>query len=253
MKTKTLILLAFFLVSYLNVFSDETTDKFTKANSLYRAGDYKAAAELYERIIATGYSSKELYYNLGNSYFKLKMIPNSILNYERAHRIDPNDEDININLQIANMQIVDKIEPIPRIFFEEWFDDFLEAIPSDTFAYVSFISLWLGLGFALLYIFAYHISLKKGAFGAGAILLLVFLITLFLSHIDINRELSEKDAIIFSPSVYIKSSPDVQATDLFILHEGTKVRKLDEVDEWVKIKIPDGKVGWMPIKAAITI
>lgn len=253
MNKLVLFFILYIFFAFNNTYASEAEKLFIKANESYRSAEYENAISLYEKIVDNGYVSKELFYNLGNAHYKMKNIPQSILFYERALKLDPSDEDIQINLQIANLQTVDKIEALPRIFFEEWFDNLLHSVPSDTFSIISLVSLWIAVACALVYIFAYNIVIKKAAFGVAAILFLAFLLNLLLATVDNNRDSEQNDAIIFSKSVYIKSSPDQSGTDLFILHEGTKVKIMDEVNHWVKIRLADGKVGWMPKNTAVRI
>ncbi len=245
MKISAAIMTLFIFLS-ANLFADEAEETFIQANQAYRESEYEKAAAMYEKIINNGYVSKSLYYNLGNTYFKMKQIPRAILYYERALKLDPSDEDIQFNLQIANLRIIDKIEPVPRIFFEQWFDDLLKNVRSDVWAVFASVSLWAALALALIYIFGKSITMKKWTFAGGVLFILLFVILFFFAHIDYNRETSENEAIIFSPSVYVKSSPAEDGTDLFILHEGTKVYLLDRVGQWTEIRLADGNVGWIP-------
>src|SRR5713101_7431323 len=125
-----------------SLLAQEASLQFGQANQLYRDGKYEKAAGVYEQIINNGYEGAALYYNLGNAYFKLKNIPSAILSYERARRLDPHDEEILYNLRLANLRVVDKIEPIPQIFFVEWWHSLMNSFSSSGWAVAAIVSLW---------------------------------------------------------------------------------------------------------------
>ena len=226
--------------------AEEVQIQFEHANQLYRNGDYQNAAIAYENINRNGYSTADLYFNLANAYFKLDNIANSILYYERAKMLSPNDEDIIYNLKIANLKVVDKIEPIPRLFFIEWWTSIGRIFSSNSWALITTIALWLGIICFSLFRISRSPIFRRIIFFGGVFILFIFSLSLVFGVQQNQIEKSENMGIIFSSSVNVKSSPDLNGTDLFILHEGVKVEILDRVEKWRKIKLADGKIGWLP-------
>jgi tetratricopeptide (TPR) repeat protein len=227
-------------------FTEEVQIQFEQANQMYRNGDYKNAVAAYEKINKNGYCTADLYFNLGNAYFKLDNIANSILYYERAKKLSPNDEDINYNLKIANLKVVDKIEPIPRLFFIEWWNSIIRIFSSNSWASISIVALWLGITCFSVFRISRSPKFRRIIFFCGVFILSIFSLSLVIGVQQNQIEKSENIGIIFSSSVNVKSSPDENGTDLFILHEGVKVEVLDKVEKWRKIKLADGKIGWLP-------
>lgn len=245
MIKKIAILFFAYLMIFSTVFSIQVDKEFQEANLLYKNKKYKDAVEKYENILNSDYSSAEIFYNLGNSYFKLQKIPDAILNYERAKILSPNDEDINFNLKIANLKIVDKIKPIPKIFFVQWYESVRNLFSSETWAIIFIISIWLSFGFLTIYFVVWNITLRKMAFFSTIISIIIFIFSLIFTLQQSNIETHHNHAIVFTKSVYVKSSPDETSTDLFILHEGSKIEILDKLSNWDKIKIADGHIGWV--------
>lgn len=239
------------LILLLSAFSqaDEALVQFEQANHLYRNGNFKNAAILYEKIVHNGCHNSELYYNLGNTYFKLDETGKAILYYERAKKIYPNDEDINFNLKIANLKVVDKIEAIPKLFFIEWWNSVSKAFSSDTWAIFTLTTIWLGIILLLLFRISKSPFTRRAFFFGGILIVAIAGFSLIFSIQQNKSEKSETMAIVFSPSVTVKSSPDEAGTDLFLLHEGVKVEMVDKVGNWFKIKLLDGKIGWLPSDA----
>lgn len=245
-KTSAVRLTAMLILCFaaLNL-SASPEEQFNKANALYRSGDYKDAARSYESLIAGGYVSSALYYNLGNAYYKQNDIPKSILNYERALKLKPGDEDISFNLRLANLSTVDKIEPLPKLFYEQWKDNLISLYNEDIWSKFGIIALWIALLFAALYIFTNSTFLKKTGFFATVIFLVTGITILVIAGIQHQRLTGNKSAIITETSAYIKSSPDDKSTNLFMLHAGTRIDIIDELKGWKKIRIANGNVGWI--------
>jgi tetratricopeptide (TPR) repeat protein len=240
-----------FLISF--GFAQESTLQFEQANQSYRNGDYQTAIQMFEQVIKNGYSSPALYYNLGNSYFKIQNVPAAILNFERAKRIDPNDDDINYNLRLANLRVIDKIEPIPRLFFISWWQSFINLFSSEGWAIAGIIGLWLAAISAASIFVLRRSVLQRTAFLISIFVFLISILAFVGMYQRIHYEQNESTGIIFSATVSVKSAPDSQSTDLFVLHEGVKVEFLDAVGEWKKIRLADGKVGWLSSKDIQTI
>lgn len=218
---------------------------FARANEHYTNSNYAAATKEYEKLVSEGFEAAELYYNLGNAYFKTGNTAAAILNYERALRLQPDDEDTEFNLALAQAKIVDKIEPAPKLFIVKWWRAFVGAFSAETWSWLALCCVWGLAGCAAAFLLARSISLKKIAFAAAAVLLFASALTLGCAYRQYRAETSDKSAVIFAGSAPVKSAPQDEAKDLFVLHEGTKVEVLDAQGEWKKIRIADGGVGWL--------
>lgn len=221
-------------------------EKFNNGISLYTSGKYREALDVWKSIYSTGVTSANLDYNIANAAFKINNIPEAILFYERALLLKPADEDIQYNLQIAKTLVVDKFVEIPELFFVKWYNFLSLSFSTNTWAKISAISFILFLLSLSVYIYSSRYNLKVSGFWFA-----VFLLTLSLASASFsirNRNLVYRNpkAIIFSPLVNGKSSPDNSGKDLFVLHEGTKVTIEDQVGEWFEIRLSDGNKGWIP-------
>lgn len=216
----------------------------SEADSSYIKGEYQKAIEIYEALVEEGVSA-EIYYNLGNSYYKSDNIGKAILNYERALLLEPGNKDIQANLAIARSKTVDKVEPLPELFFISWTKSIMNQASADGWAKWAITFFLLFLICAFLYVFSKRILLKKICFSLG----IVFLLFTLASHSFARHQkkvlLNRDTAVVLTPSVTIRSTPSESGTALFILHEGRKVTIKDSVGEWKEIMIEDGKVGWI--------
>jgi tetratricopeptide (TPR) repeat protein len=221
------------------------SDSLKAANDAYASEEFEEAVQMYESILDSGHLSAPLYFNLGNAYYKSNNIPRAILNYERAKLLAPNDEDIQFNLELANQFVIDKIDPLPQPFFVRWGQNILNLFPSNQWAIFSIASFLLTLILALIYLFSTRIVLKKVTFGLAAFILIISIITFIFSAQQKTKIENPNHAIIFNPTVTVKASPDQSGTDLFVIHEGLKVKIEQELNNWVEIKIEDGNSGWV--------
>lgn len=215
------------------------------ANNLYQSGQYQKAIEAYESIINTNQEAPELYYNLGNAYYKTGDVPSAILNYERALLLSPGDRDIKYNLEMSRKMVVDKLEAIPQFFLNRWINSIIMTMSSNAWAWFSIVTFILVLLFALFFFFSISTSLKKLSFSLSIIFLFMSVTTFSFSYSQKQKLENRNQAIIFAPSVTIKGSPDDSGTDLFLLHEGTKVKVLETLGEWANIQVSDGNEGWI--------
>lgn len=214
-------------------------------NQHYVDGRFEEAIHTYESILDSGYEAPELYFNLGNAYFKSHKLTPAILNYERAILLAPNDEDIAYNLDLARSYVLDKIDLLPQLFLKDWHLAIVRLLNSDNWAYVSIISFILFLFLFSLYLFKQGYRIKRVAFWLGLLLLFVSISGYVFSFHHKQLITSHDKAIVFSPSVTVKSSPDESGTDLFLIHEGTKVMIEDTLGIWTEIKLEDGNKGWI--------
>jgi len=235
------------VISHVSLAADVHPDSLiARANQAYNQGLYDSAIQVYSKVLDKGLESYELYYNMGNAYFKNNQLPSAILYFEKAKKLAPNNEDVNFNLSIANSMIVDKIEQVPEMFYEKWWDYFYNALGEDAWT-ILFIVSWVVLLFFIgLFFLTKSRSIKKVSFYLGVLFLLTTIATFGLSSQKYYYTKENKEAIIFTPTVTAKSSPTQSAVDLFVIHEGTKVQIMDEVQGWIKIRIRNGSIGWLP-------
>lgn len=242
---KFVIFSLMFIVFVTNGFSFEASDEYQKANNLYQKNSFDSAAKIYEKLIAEEYHSLEVYYNLGNCYYKTNKTAKAILNFERALKLKTNDEDILFNIKVAQLKVVDKIETVPEIFYVRWTKNIASIFSDDGWGKVITICVWLMFLFAAVYAISQSSILKKVSLLFSFTFLIITSVAWFLAKQNYESAKINKSAIIMSESVYVKSSPGENNTDLFLLHEGTKATILDEFENWQKIKIANGNVGWV--------
>jgi tetratricopeptide (TPR) repeat protein len=218
---------------------------YDQANQLYQQNKFAEARDAYEKIVQNGYAGGEVYYNLGNAYYKLGDAGRAILNYERALRFMPGDDDLTHNLQIANLVITDKIEPTPRLFLWDYWNGIKGAFSVTGLTWIVYGLFVLFIGSICLIILSRTYAIRRfGVLGTGgSALLLIFFVIVFIGKVgDVT---SNDTAIVTAKITTIKNSPDEKSTDAFVLHNGVKVQITDSVNKWVKIRLADGKVGWM--------
>lgn len=238
-------LIMIFLLAASHLMANDNLLLMEQANKYYDGSEYAAAAETYETIISNGFESADLYFNLGNAYFKLNNLPMAIFNYEKARKINPYDDDVLHNLQIANSRIIDKIEPVPQFFLFQWWDVLVKSRSMEQWARISIIAFILFLVMTLLFFLARIVWLKKTGFWTGVAFLAVFIMSFILANQHYWAIHTLTEAIIFTPTVTVKSSPRENSTDIFVIHEGIKVQITNQLGEWYEIKIPDGTKGWI--------
>lgn len=216
-----------------------------KANTAYINADYAGALSCYDSIVASGHRGYKLYYNIGNTYFKLGQIGRSILYYNKALRLAPSDVDTNYNLSVANSFVKDKIERVPEFFVVGWMRALRLSLSSNTWAVVSLVALILALGLVLFYLLSQKMSLRKVGFFGALLCFVMFAVTAGFSAIERREMTDPTEAIIMSSAAPVKSSPDNASKDLFVLHEGTKVKVVSSLDKWREVSIADGNKGWI--------
>ena len=244
---RMILLAVISLSSFLFPLSSHAVTK-AEADSSYIRGQYQQAITQYEALLKQG-ASADLYYNLGNAYYRTENIPEAVLNYERALLLSPGDRDIRFNLQIARSKTFDKIVPESEMFFVTWYRSLVSMMSVDGWARTALISLALTIVLLLVYLFSERIWLRKAGFFGGVALLVLFVGANIFAWQQKKDLLNRKGAIIFAPAVTVKSTPAANGTDLFILHEGTKVVITDgSMKEWKEIRLADGKEGWIESK-----
>ncbi len=214
-------------------------------NRYYMQKDYEKAAACYIKVVNMGYGAADLYFNLGNAWFKLNNFPKAILYYEKARLLNPADDDIRQNLMIANTRIVDKIDAIPDFFLKRWLNQLTGFFIPDQWAVISLCLFALSLAAFFVYMTGRKYLVRKSGFIAGVITLAFSVSGILLMQNRKGIINNSHGAIVMSPSVTVKSSPDLQGTSVFVLHEGTKVTVTDSLQQWKEVRIPDGNIGWL--------
>lgn len=239
--------LIFILILFFSAFSyAQTADSlFADANELYKNGKYSEAIPLYEKIEDLGVHSEELYFNLGNTYYKLNKVAPSILYYERALKLNPNNADVSTNLTFAKRMKIDAIETMPTTIFQKFSKNFIYKLTYNSWAWLVVIFSFLAAILFLMYHFSYTSGKKLLYFNTSIISALLLIFTVVFAYKAYNNEVNIKSAIVFKQTTEIKNAPTLNSDTVFELHEGTKVMVLDAIDNWNKIKLADGKIGWI--------
>jgi len=217
----------------------------TQAEEAYDKKHYKTAISLYEQLLKEGYTSYQLYFNLGNAYFKNGNLGYAIHAYEIARKLEPDDEDIKINLSMANAKTIDKIDTKENFFITAVKSNILSTLSTPAWAWLNIVSLLIAaLSFFMFYILA-SASLKRLFFGISMVFAFTFLMSYFLGGSAVKSKSENKFAIILQKEVKIMNEPNVSATTKFRLHEGTKVRVVENNGDWMLIKLENGNEGWL--------
>lgn len=218
------------------------------ADSAYIQGDYLTAIGIYEWVVENQGVNATLYMNLGNCWLKRDEIAKAILYYERAYLLDPSDPDIRFNLELARTKTVDKVSPVNQLFITVWFKKLLAVLDVNEWAVLTIILFALTILLVGVLLFSKKSGMRKISFSFSVFFLLLSILSFIFATTQMGN-LKERDtAIIMSPSVTVKSTPTSAGTDLFIIHEGRKVKILDSsMKEWVEIRLEDGNTGWIPV------
>ena len=242
---KTIILTLLLLVSVVMKAAEPTSaDRWEAGNKAYIVGNYDKAIEEYIAILDGREYSMKLYYNLANAYFKTGANGKAILYYNKALRLAPSQEDIRHNLALAEAQTKDRIAVVPEFFLNRWMRTIRNSMSCTAWSALSIVSFALVLAFGLLFLLASRLGIRKTGFYGALVALLFMIATTSFAISSRNDMLNHEEAVVMASAISVKSSPDRSATDLFVLHEGTKVKVLTAVDEWVEVVIADGKKGW---------
>jgi len=218
------------------------------ADSAYIQGDYLTAISMYEWIVENQGVNATLYMNLGNCWLKRDEVAKAILYYERAYLLDPSDPDIRFNLELARTKTVDKITTVNQLFIVVWFKKLLALLDVNGWAVLTVMLFALTILLIGLFLFSKKTGMRKITFSFSAFFLLLSILSFIFATTQMGNIRNRDTAIIMSPSVTVKSTPTSAGTDLFIIHEGRKVKILDSsMKEWVEIRLEDGNTGWIPV------
>ena len=212
------------------------------ASQQYKSNQFEQASASYEKIIMQGYRTPEVYYNLGNCYFKLQNTGKAILNFERARTLAPKDEDISHNLKLAQLRAVDKLQPVPQLGIVTQWNNLLTSQTSKGWGLFAVGFVWLSL-----VLFAVYLVVSRSGFVLflGLLFLALSVTSVSLAFKQSSAEENSEAAILMVENVNVKSAPDANGTDLFTIHQGIKLEICDQVGNWTKVRLADGKVGWI--------
>ncbi|WP_240642045.1 tetratricopeptide repeat protein [Nonlabens xiamenensis] len=233
----------------LPVFGQDPGSAFAKANKAYAGENYELAIAAYEQVLSMGQHSPEVYFNLGNAYYKTNQVGPSIYYFEKALALAPNDQDIQNNLRYANQMKMDAIQTAPEDVLQSGWDDLVYSLSVDEWAYFSIVLVLVTILMFILYLYAGTVAKKRLFFVLTilGVLTTVFLISMaFYAKSNID---DQEFAIVFQEEVVSREEPKPQATASFVLHEGTKVELLEEFEQWVRISLANGNKAWIPQEA----
>ncbi|WP_304347340.1 tetratricopeptide repeat protein [Capnocytophaga leadbetteri] len=222
-------------------------DNFDKATTLYQKGDYTQAAAVYSSILKSGKESSALYYNLGNTYYKLNNVPESIYYYEKALQLDPENADAKNNLIFANQMKVDAITPLPKTWVRQLSDGIVGLFSAHTWAVLSIIGVFAFVLSFLLYYFVERTALKRTFFSLMLVFLFFAIGSYTLAHFCHKQVSQTQYAILFDKTVRVFSDANAYSSEVMQLHEGTKVEIIEDAKDWVKIRLVNGKTGWTKV------
>ena len=236
------ILCTFF---FIKSFASDAQQVFTDANQAFQKGDFSLATQKYEDILRGDIGSKELYFNLGNSYFRLNQTGKSILNYERALRFSPSDGDIQSNLLVAQTRISENIEPISQVFFVRWWQILRGQMSADLWSSLGLIFLWVGISGLAFWFLDKERTRKKQGFLTAAILIPLSILLFLLAKSANSEATTDRFAVVIIPETPFRPAPDASVLPTAIIHEGVKVEILDNIQDLVKVRLPNGEEGWL--------
>lgn len=225
--------------------SQEVEKLFNEANTFYKEGDYERATGLYLSIEEQGFESDDLYFNLGNSYYKLNKVAPAIYYYEKALKLNSRHEDALFNLSFAKRMTIDVIDELPKSFLQRFSENIIQKLPFDTWAIIAVVASFLASLLFLLYHFSSSSGKKLFYFNTTLLSVFILGVSVFFAFSNFDTVQKNRIAIIFAVKTEIKNAPSNSSDEIFELHEGTKVLILDELDNWKKIKLADGKIGWI--------
>ena len=237
-----LIILGIVLIS--NVQSSPDKD-FTIANNLYKKAEFSNALNYYKSIESSGFESEDLYKNMGNCYYKLDKMEMAILYYEKGLKLNPSNEDLEYNLKLCNTKIIDKIESVPEFILIIWWKNWCNYLSNTQWVIINLILFGLLLLSIGVFILSKSYTVKKIWFIIALFFVISTTLTGFTAYQSYLKKNNQNTAIIITPSIDIKSSPDSKSKTIFILHKGTKITITDKLNEWFEIKIANGSKGWV--------
>ncbi len=238
-----------YLLFFLSFIAGAQEEALKKAEQAFDGKKYQEAAEIYEGLVNDGWKSSELYFNTGNAFYKLNKLGKAIYYYELARTMNPNDEDIKINLSIANGKTIDKIETRENFFINAVKTNLLQSFSTAQWAWLTVILLCITLVAFFFFFVVERIVLKKLTLGIALVGIIAFGITYLFGYSAANAKNNNKFAIIILQEVSIQNEPNPSGVVKFKLHEGTKVRLIRSNGDWSLVALDNGNEGWVPVKS----
>lgn len=243
---RVLIYITLGLLSFAAKGAEQRDSLWSAGVECYANDDFEGALKCFKELEKGGYVSPELYYNMGNTYFKMSgYIAYAVLYYERALKLDPSYEDAQANLEFVHQFTLDKIEQVPEFVLVTWFKEFRETLSSDGWAYLSLALLVVVALLILFFRFGRGMALRKVSFALAIVVAVCMIFSIIFSFGLRSATSSEDGAIVVNPVSSVKSSPNNSGKSLFIIHEGTKVLIHEELGQWSKVELSDGRQGWI--------
>jgi tetratricopeptide (TPR) repeat protein len=243
---RAILFLALMMVSFAALATERGDSLWNAGVECYASDDFEGALHHFKELENLGYKSPELYYNMGNTYYKMSgYIAYSILYYERALKLDPSYKDALSNLEFVRQFTLDKIEVVPEFVLVTWFKTVRQGLSSNGWAYLALTFMVILAALLLLFRFGRNLALRKISF-AFAIIVTIFMAVSVIFSFGLKGEMESKDgAVVVNPVSSVKSSPNNTGKSLFIIHEGTNVTVLEELGQWYKVELSDGRQGWV--------
>ena len=239
--TAILLVIALFMTAPVYSVTKENAD------TEYRKGNYQQAIKDYNELLKSG-KSAELYYNLGNAYYRTDNITQAILSYERASLLSPGDDDIQYNLKLAQSKTIDKISSEPQMILVQWANSVVDMMKMDSWGTMSVVTLVIAIVALLVYLFTRKIFMRKIGFYTSVVMLLTAIISYSCAYSQQKRYQERRGAIVVSPSVQLKKTPDEKGGNAAVVHEGTKVEIIDDsMKEWKHVRLGDDRDGWLHV------
>ena len=223
----------------------QSTDFFSLGNALYNEGKYAEAIDAYQNILDGNQHSAELYFNMANAHYKLNNIGPSIFYYEKALQLKPNDNEILNNLNFAQNMTIDAIGKVPEVGFSKLFNNVINLLSYNGWALMGIVGVFTFVILFLIYRFTYLSSQKRVAFVLSVLALTIAFVSLFMAFQRQHLDGKDQPAIVYVQESRVKMEPNRRSEEAFRLHEGTKVQVVDVLDDWYKIKLSDGSIGWL--------
>ncbi len=243
-----LCIIAILAICYPTMQAQNHKQAITEANEAYQKGDFQKASQVYEQILTGGYHSPTLYYNLGNAYFRTNQLGKSLLNFERALLLAPNDADIKHNIRVANQKVRERPEAVSDFFLERWWNNWRQMFSATTWGSIGLTFLWLGVGGLVIYILGHTRQMKKIGFIGGIVLLLISILPFSLAFSRADYEKNTDHGIVVQRESELYSAPDEASQSVLKVYEGLKVQMLDKIENWHKVRLVNGEVGWLEEK-----
>jgi len=229
----------------VNLFAQSPDELMKNANKFYQEEQFEQAVQTYQKILGQGFESGAVYYNLGNAYFKNGKLGYAIYSYEKGLKLEPNDEDLSYNLRIAHSRTFDKITELPKLFIIAWWEGLVTSLSLSVWSFIVISIFWILLISIGVYYFSRNSRFQKISFLSSSISLSVLIVVVVLLFARVSREAATNYGILLQQTYSVKVSPDEKGSDAFVIHEGIKFSIEDHVNDWVKIRLVDGKIGWI--------